>query len=205
MFHMMNEARLAVGMGAAALGYTGYLRSVRYARERLQGRLPGASPDSAQVPIIEHPDVRRMLLAQKTYAEGAMALLLYCSQLLDEQQTAESATERERARMVLDVLTPIAKSWPSQWCLEANSLAIQVHGGYGYARDYGIEQLYRDNRLNAIHEGTHGIQALDLLGRKTKLDGGTAFAAFLQVMRATVARGAQTGGEAADGRTRTQR
>jgi len=196
MFHMMNEARLGVGMCAAALGYTGYLRSLAYARERLQGRPAGSASTSAQVPIIDHPDVRRMLLAQKAYAEGAMALLLYCSQLLDEQQTAPSVAEREHARMVLEVLTPIAKSWPSQWCLEANSLAIQVHGGYGYARDYGIEQLYRDNRLNAIHEGTHGIQALDLVGRKIRMDGGDAFAALLQVMRATVTHAAKIGGEA---------
>jgi butyryl-CoA dehydrogenase len=198
MFHMMNEARLGVGMCAAALGYTGYLRALQYARERLQGRPAGAGSATAQVAIIEHPDVRRMLLAQKAYAEGAMALLLYCSRLLDEQQTALSPAEEQRARMVLDVLTPIAKSWPSQWCLEANSLAIQVHGGYGYARDYGIEQLYRDNRLNAIHEGTHGIQALDLVGRKVRLDGGAAFAAVLQVMRDSVAHADRLGGEAAE-------
>jgi butyryl-CoA dehydrogenase len=196
MFHMMNEARLGVGMCAAALGYTGYLRALGYARERLQGRPAGAGSSSPQVAIIEHPDVRRMLLAQKAYVEGAMALLLYCSRLVDEQQTARSPAEERRARMVLDVLTPIAKSWPSQWCLEANSLAIQVHGGYGYARDYGIEQLYRDNRLNAIHEGTHGIQALDLVGRKVRQDGGAAFAALLQLMRATVGRAVKIGGEA---------
>ena len=197
MFHMMNEARLGVGMCAAALGYTGYLRSLAYARERLQGRPSGAGSATAQIPIIEHPDVRRMLLAQKAYAEGAMALLLYCSKLLDEQQTAPTQAARERARMVLEVLTPIAKSWPSQWCLEANSLAIQVHGGYGYARDYGVEQLYRDNRLNAIHEGTHGIQALDLVGRKIRQDGGAAFSALLQTMRATITHATQIGGEAA--------
>jgi butyryl-CoA dehydrogenase len=196
MFHMMNEARLGVGMCAAALGYTGYLRALGYARERLQGRPAGAGSGSPQVAIIEHPDVRRMLLAQKAYVEGAMALLLYCSRLVDEQHTAQSPAEERRARMVLDVLTPIAKSWPSQWCLEANSLAIQVHGGYGYARDYGIEQLYRDNRLNAIHEGTHGIQALDLVGRKVRQDGGATFAALLQLMRATVGRAVKIGGEA---------
>jgi hypothetical protein len=100
--------------------------------------------------------------------------------------------------LLLEVLTPIAKSWPSQWCLEANSLAIQVHGGYGYAREYGIEQLYRDNRLNAIHEGTHGIQALDLVGRKTQVDDGAAFAALLDMLYATVARAAAMGGQAAE-------
>ena len=107
-----------------------------------------------------------MLLAQKTYVEGALALMLYCARLLDEQHTRRATTERERPQLLLEVLTPIAKSWPSQWCLEANCLAIQVHGGYGYTREYEVEQYYRDNRLNPIHEGTHGIQGLDLLGRK---------------------------------------
>ncbi len=152
MFHMMNEARVGVGMGATALGYTGYLKSLDYARTRRQGRRLGGTE---VVPLVAHPDVRRMLLAQKAYVEGALALELYCSALLD----------RER-RDLLDILTPVAKSWPSQWCLEANSLAIQVHGGYGYTREYDVEQHYRDNRLNPIHEGTHGIQGLDLLGRK---------------------------------------
>ena len=155
MFHMMNEARIGVGVGAVALGYTGYLHSLEYARTRLQGRpLTDRDPHSSQVPIIDHPDVRRMLLAQKSYVEGGLALSLYCAKLVDDGDP------------LLDLLTPIAKSWPSQWCLAANDLAIQVHGGYGYTRDYPVEQFYRDNRLNPIHEGTHGIQALDLLGRK---------------------------------------
>lgn len=161
MFPMMNEARIGVGLGAAALGYTGYLRAVDYARSRPQGRsLDDKDPTTEQVPIIEHTDVRRMLLAQKAYVEGALALELYCSRLLDEQLTAATAEDRDRALLLLDVLTPIAKSWPSPWCLEANSLAIQVHGGYGYTRGFAVEQLYRDNRLNPIHEGTHGIQAV---------------------------------------------
>ena len=124
-----------------------------------------------QVRIIEHADVRRMLLAQKSYSEGALALNLYCARLVDEAHTGtpESANE---ARLLLEVLTPIAKSWPSEWCLEANSLAIQVHGGYGYTRDFPVEQYWRDNRLNMIHEGTHGIQAADLLGRKVLMEGG---------------------------------
>ena len=167
MFHMMNEARVGVGSGAMALGYTGYLKSLQYARERPQGRPVAAKdPTAPQVPILAHPDVRRMLLAQKCYVEGGLALVLYCGRLLDEETTADSAAERERAHLLLDTLTPIAKSWPSQWCLEANSLAIQVLGGYGYTREYDVEQHYRDNRLNPIHEGTHGIQGLDLLGRK---------------------------------------
>jgi alkylation response protein AidB-like acyl-CoA dehydrogenase len=188
MFHMMNEARIGVGMGAVLLGYTGYLHALDYARSRPQGRPPGAKdPASPQVPIIEHADVRRMLLAQKSYVEGGLALCLYCARLVDEQKTGEAAATREEARLLLDVLTPITKSWPSQWCLEANSLAIQVHGGYGYTRDYKVEQFYRDNRLNPIHEGTHGIQAMDLLGRKVGMEQGRAFELLLAKMRETTA------------------
>jgi alkylation response protein AidB-like acyl-CoA dehydrogenase len=167
MFHMMNEARIGVGLGAAMLGYAGYRYALQYARERPQGRPVGPSgkdPKQPQVPIVRHADVKRMLLAQKAYAEGALALNLYCARLVDEHKTAADPGERERAQQLLDVLTPIAKSWPSQWCLEADSLAIQVLGGYGYTREYPVEQHWRDNRLNMIHEGTHGIQALDLLG-----------------------------------------
>ncbi|OBB00807.1 acyl-CoA dehydrogenase [Mycolicibacterium fortuitum] len=177
MFHMMNEARLGVGMGAVALGYTGYLKSLEYARERPQGRPLGVKdPSTPQVPIIEHADVKRMLLAQKAYVEGGLALALYCAKLVD---TGDQA--------VLDILTPVAKSWPSQWCVEANSLAIQVHGGYGYTREYDVEQHYRDNRLNPIHEGTHGIQSLDLLGRKVTQNSGAGLAALGERVAVTVA------------------
>jgi alkylation response protein AidB-like acyl-CoA dehydrogenase len=187
MFHMMNEARIGVGLGATALGYTGYLHALEYARTRPQGRPLGAKdPSSPQVPIIEHADVRRMLLAQKAYVEGGLALGLYCSRLVDDAETAAESNDRERAALLLDVLTPIAKSWPSQWCLAANDLAIQVHGGYGYTRDYPVEQFYRDNRLNPIHEGTHGIQALDLLGRKLAIHGGAGLTALDRAIRATV-------------------
>jgi len=175
MFHMMNEARIGVGMGATVLGYTGYLHALAYARERPQGRLPGGkNAQQPQVKIIEHADVRRMLLTQKTYVEGALALCLYCSSLVDESQTTQDDKVRREAGLLLDILTPVAKAWPSQYCLEANSLAIQVHGGYGYTREYPVEQFYRDNRLNPIHEGTNGIQALDLLGRKAGMNDGAA-------------------------------
>ncbi|CAE6787617.1 3-methylmercaptopropionyl-CoA dehydrogenase [Paraburkholderia aspalathi] len=175
MFHMMNEARIGVGLGAVMLGYRGYLASLDYARERPQGRRPdNKNPLDPQLPLIEHADVRRMLLAQKAYVEGAYALCLYAARLVDEQNTGESDTARAEAGLLLDLLTPIVKSWPSQWCLEANSLAIQIHGGYGYTREYPVEQFYRDNRLNMIHEGTHGIQAIDLLGRKVVMKQGAA-------------------------------
>ena len=118
------------------------------------------------MPLIRHPDVKRMLLAQKAYAEGAMALVLYAGRLLDEERTAADDLAKHRAGALLSLLTPVVKTWPSEWGLAANDLAIQVHGGYGYTRDFDVEQLYRDNRLNAIHEGTTGIQGLDLLGRK---------------------------------------
>jgi len=199
MFTMMNEARLGVGMGAVALGYTGYLKSVDYARERPQGRpVTAKDPTTPQIPIIEHADVKRMLLAQKAYVEGGMALLLYCAKLVDLQHSAESDEEREAVTLLLDILTPVGKSWPSQWCLEANSLAIQVHGGYGYTREYDVEQHYRDNRLNAIHEGTHGIQSLDLLGRKVTQRGGASLAALGAAIAQTVDAATAAGGEAAD-------
>ena len=199
MFHMMNEARLGVGLGAVALGYTGYLKSVQYAQDRPQGRPPTAKdPASPQVPIIEHADVRRMLLAQKSYVEGAMALLLYCAQLVDVESSPVSPEEGESAGLLLGLLTPIAKSWPSQWCLEANNLAIQVHGGYGYTREYDVEQHYRDNRLNPIHEGTHGIQSLDLLGRKVVQHGGAGLAELTRTVGVTVAKATAIGGEPAE-------
>ncbi len=198
MFHMMNEARVSVGAGAMALGYTGYLHAVQYAGERTQGRsLADKDPASPPVRLVEHADVRRMLLAQKSYVEGALALVLYCGRLVDEVATADAEEDRATADALLGMLTPIAKSWPSQWCLAANDLAIQVHGGYGYTRDYAVEQFYRDNRLNPIHEGTHGIQALDLLGRKVVVDGGRGLALLTDRMRATTARATQAGGDAA--------
>ncbi len=189
MFHMMNEARIGVGLGATALGYTGYLHALDYARNRPQGRPPlGKDASQPQVPIVAHADVRRMLLAQKSYVEGALALNLYCAKLVDDERTGETDAMKHEAHLLLDILTPIAKSWPSQWCLEANNLAIQVHGGYGYTRDYNVEQFYRDNRLNPIHEGTHGIQGLDLLGRKVVMQGGAALRALSGRLRDTIAR-----------------
>jgi hypothetical protein len=195
MFHMMNEARIGVGSGAVALGYAGYLHALDYARTRTQGRpLDQRDPTAPPVPIIEHPDVRRMLLAQKSYVEGGLALVLYCARLLDEAQVAAGDEERRALTGLLDLLTPVAKSWPSEWCLRANDLAIQVHGGYGYTRDFPVEQLYRDNRLNPIHEGTHGIQALDLLGRKVPQEGGAHVAGLVRRMQGTIGRAREAEG-----------
>jgi alkylation response protein AidB-like acyl-CoA dehydrogenase len=189
MFNMMNEARIGVGLGAVMLGYTGYLQSLDYARNRPQGRPPAnKDPSQPQIPLIEHTDVRRMLLAQKSYVEGGLALILYCARLVDEEKTADSLEARTSATLLLDILTPIAKSWPSQWCLEANNLAIQIHGGYGYTREYNVEQLYRDNRLNPIHEGTHGIQGIDLLGRKVVMNSGAAMKLLSEKILQTLVR-----------------
>jgi butyryl-CoA dehydrogenase len=202
MFHMMNEARIAIGMSAAMLGMAGYEAALAYARQRPQGRPmteAGKNPAQAQVPIIEHADVKRMLLAQKAYAEGALALELYCARLVDEQHTGEPAAAAEAA-LLLELLTPIAKSWPSEWCLEGNSLAIQVHGGYGYTRDFPVEQLWRDQRLNMIHEGTHGIQALDLLGRKVLMQGGAGLKLLAGRMSDSIARAGQVQGLAEYGK-----
>jgi alkylation response protein AidB-like acyl-CoA dehydrogenase len=190
MFHMMNEARIGVGLGATMLGAAGYEASLAYAKQRSQGRPIGAGGKDASAPpvrLIEHADIRRMLLAQKAYVEGGMALALYCARLVDEQRTGapESAAQ---AGLLLEMLTPIAKSWPSEWALEANSLAIQIHGGYGYTRDFPVEQHWRDNRLNMIHEGTHGIQALDLLGRKAVMQGGAGLKLLAHRIDATIAR-----------------
>lgn len=198
MFHMMNEARVSVGAGAMALGYTGYLHSLDYARVRTQGRtLAHRDPSSPPVPLTAHPDVRRMLLAQKSYVEGALALILYCARLVDEAATQTDPAAAREAEQLLGLLTPIAKSWPSQWGLVANDLAIQVHGGYGYTRDYPVEQLYRDNRLNPIHEGTFGIQALDLLGRKVVEGEGAVLGLLADRVRATCEAATGSGGDAA--------
>ena len=186
MFHMMNEARIGVGMAASMLGFAGYEAALDYAKARTQGRaLTNKDPASPPVRLIEHADIKRMLLAQKAYVEGALALELYCARLVDEQHTG-TPEATEEARLLLEVLTPIAKSWPSEWCLEANSLAIQVHGGYGYTRDFPVEQYWRDNRLNMIHEGTHGIQAMDLLGRKVLMEGGRGLQLLAERINTTV-------------------
>ena len=188
MFHMMNEARIGVGHGAVMAGLAGYLYSLDYARTRLQGRHPqDKDPTAPQVPIIEHADVRRMLMAQKAAVEGGLMLVLWCATLVDRRKTVSDPVEVERLGLLLDLLTPIAKSWPSEYCLEANKLAIQVLGGYGYTRDYPVERFYPDNRLNHIHEGTWAIHGLDLLGRKVRMGGGAALAHLVEHLDQIVA------------------
>ena len=179
MFQLMNEARLGVGMGAVMLASAGYRASLAYARERRQGRLPGEKdPASAQVPILAHADVRRMLLRQKAISEGAFAFALQAAIWVDVHAHASDAAARRDAGLLLDLLTPVVKAWSAQWGCASNDLAIQVLGGYGYTREFPVEQLWRDNRLNPIHEGTNGIQALDLLGRKLPMAGGAGWQAL---------------------------
>jgi hypothetical protein len=179
MFHMMNEARIGVGLGATMLGMAGYEASLDYARNRPQGRpcpVPAArtpQPQSASssTPTSSACCWRRRPMSKARWRWSCTAPAWWTS------STPAMPQPRTRRRLLLEVLTPIAKSWPSEWCLEANSLAIQVHGGYGYTRDFPVEQYWRDNRLNMIHEGTHGIQGMDLLGRKVVMDGGAGLQA----------------------------
>jgi alkylation response protein AidB-like acyl-CoA dehydrogenase len=195
MFHMMNEARVTVGLCAAGLGFAGYRYALDYARNRPQGRAASMKdPGSPQVPILHHADVRRMLLAQKSWVEGGLDLALYCARLVDDLATAEDDAERQTLSLLLELLTPVAKSWPSEYALEANKLAMQVAGGAGYTRDLPLERLYRDNRLNHIHEGTYGIHGLDLLGRKVVQQDGAALRIFLARVQATIAQALATAG-----------
>ena len=183
MFKMMNEARIGVGMGAAMIGYRGYLESLAYAKDRPQGRAPSTrGSDSAPINIIEHTDVKRMLLAQKSYVEGSLALCLFAARLVDEYEEGKN----EDSGILLDLLTPVVKSYPSYYGPRANDLAIQILGGAGYIREYPVEQCYRDNRLNPIHEGTHGIQSLDLLGRKLWQHNGKGQQLLLQRIQNTL-------------------
>jgi butyryl-CoA dehydrogenase len=184
MFQMMNEARIGVGMGAAVLGYQGFTASLEYARDRVQGRLPSnKDPASRQVRLVEHADVRRMLLAQKAYSEAALAMCFYASALFEDAHTADSAQQKHHAFLLLDLITPVVKSWSSKYGVAANDLAIQVLGGAGYTREYPLEQYYRDNRLNPIHEGTEGIHGIDILGRKVMLNNGEMFKHFADTLQ----------------------
>lgn len=188
MFHMMNEARIMVGFSGAINALAGYRYSLDYAKERPQGRLPSCKdPLTPQVNIIEHADVRRMLLAQKAYAEGGFALCMFGAHLVDDIKTSDSPERRAYASLLLDTLIPIIKTWPSEYGCKANSMAIQVMGGAGYVNEHPVEMFYRDNRLNPIHEGTTGIQSIDLLGRKIQIKEGAGFNAVLSEIHASIA------------------
>lgn len=194
MFQMMNEARIGVGVMSSSIAWRGFSESLRYARERPQGRLPSNKDAlSPQVKLVEHADVRRLLLAQKAYAEGSLALCLYASSLFEDQHTHPDARARDSARRLLDLLTPIVKSWPARYGAVANDMAIQVLGGAGYTRDYPLEQLYRDQRLNMIHEGAEAIHGIDLLGRKVVMDEGAGLRLFIDIVRRDARRASEDG------------
>lgn len=190
MFHMMNEARLGVGMGAAAVAMRAQALSVDYARTRLQGRTVNAADP---VPIAAHPDVARQLTRQAALARAGLSIVLFCGALIDERNSAPTPQARTEADALLGLLTPVAKTWTSEWGLEVNSIAIQIHGGYGYTRDFDVEQLYRDQRLNPIHEGTTGIQGIDFIGRKLLKEKGVGLDALGRRLGATLERATRAG------------
>jgi alkylation response protein AidB-like acyl-CoA dehydrogenase len=198
MFQMMNEARIMVGMNGVATALVAYHEAVAYARERPQGRPAGIRDATRpQSPIIEHADVRRMLLRQKSIVEGGLSLLIAASYQADVALHGTDEDSRKRAQLLVDLLTPVAKTFPAERGFESNALAVQVHGGYGYSSEYLPEAWLRDQKLNSIHEGTTGIQGLDLLGRKVVAGGGAALQAFGEEVAATVARARKAGVEAA--------
>jgi len=186
MFQMMNEARIEVGAGATAIAEAAYYASLDYSRKRLQGRrLSTKDPTLPQVPIIEHPDVKRMLLFQRSIAEGSLALLIQCGKYADLVGVL-AGEEREKNELLLDILTPVAKSYPSEMGLLSISAGLQCLGGSGYCDDYPLEQYYRDARIHPIHEGTTGIHGLDLLGRKVVMKGGKAYKLYLKEVQGTI-------------------
>lgn len=204
MFQMMNEARILVGLAGVATAYVAYQEALEYAKTRPQGRpITSKDPTSPQVPIIEHADVRRMLLRQKAIVEGGLALVVTTARYADLADHATTEEERSRAKALLDLLTPITKTFPAEKGFESNALAVQVHGGYGYTSEYMPEAWLRDQKLNTIHEGTTGIQGMDLLGRKVVAGGGAALRALFEEVERGVAR-AKAAGVSADWISRLQ-
>ncbi len=189
MFQMMNEARVDVGMGAAAIASAAYYASLDYARQRPQGRpVTGKDPLAPQIPIIGHADVKRMLLFQRAVVEGSLALIFQCSYYVDLALVSEGE-EKEKYELLLDLLTPVAKSYPSEMGILSVSQGLQCLGGYGYCDEFPLEQYYRDVRIHTIHEGTTGMQGMDLLGRKAVMKNGKAFFLYLSELDKAVAAG----------------
>jgi butyryl-CoA dehydrogenase len=187
MFQMMNEERIGVGLGAASIASAAYHASMAYCRERCQGRpLTSRNPLSSQVPIIYHADVKRMLLFQRSVVEGSLSLLMQCSLYQDLTQAGASIDEPETYRLLLELLTPVAKTYASEMGILSVSAAIQCFGGYGYCQDFPVEQHFRDMRIHPIHEGTTGIQGMDLLGRKVVMENGKAFVLYLQTVQTAI-------------------
>jgi len=187
MFQMMNEARIGVGMGATAMAAAAYYASLEYTKTRCQGRKLGQKdPNRPPVPIIEHADVKRMLLFQRAFVEGALSLVMQCSKYVDLQKVT-AGEEKEKFNLLLEILTPIAKNYPSEMGNISISQGLQCLGGAGYCDDYPLEQYYRDCRIHPIHEGTTGIQAMDLLGRKVVIKNGQAFLLYINELQNTLA------------------
>ncbi|MDR2356220.1 MAG: acyl-CoA dehydrogenase [Clostridiales Family XIII bacterium] len=185
MFNMMNEQRIVVGMEGISMGSSAYLHALDFARERKQGVAFGQKT-GPQVPIIEHPDVRRNLLFMKSYTEGIRALLLYAAKCLDLKELVSDEAERQKYSDLVEILTPICKAGGSERGFDVCTAAIQIFGGYGYCQEYYVEQLARDCKITSIYEGTNGIQANDLLGRKIVMRDATAFKALIDEMRAVI-------------------
>ena len=175
MFVMMNEARLHVGMQGFACVSASYLNALNYARERIQGKALTAPKDSPSVPIIQHPDIRRILLTMKSFSEGMRSILFYVGFMEDRVKTAQNQEEKNRCQGIIDVLIPVAKGYITDRAFELCGLGLEVFGGYGFTKEYPQEQLLRDCKITQIYEGTNGIQAMDLLGRKLGLNKGQAF------------------------------
>jgi alkylation response protein AidB-like acyl-CoA dehydrogenase len=194
MFLMMNEARLLVGLQAMTCASNSYLNALNYARQRVQGRhlLQMMNPEAPAVAIIQHPDVRRMLMTMKAYVEGMRSLLYYVCSLTDQRNTADAEQEKARLQGVIDLLIPIAKGYVSDRSQEVCNLGLQIYGGYGYIREYPQEQLVRDCRITQIYEGTNGIQAMDLLGRKLGLNQGKPIMDLLGEIQKTITRAKET-------------
>jgi butyryl-CoA dehydrogenase len=194
MFHLMNEARLGVGTGAAAIASAAYYKSLEFAKMRTQGRKANEKdPTLPMVPIIEHAETRRLLLSQRSIVDGSLSLILQCGRYIDLQQVAPEEM-KDHYGLLLDLLTPIAKSYPSEMGIQSVSQGLQIFGGSGYCDEYPMEQYYRDARIHPIHEGTTAIHGMDLLGRKVRMRDSKAFELYLNEVRFAI----ETGSAVAD-------
>ena len=189
MFLMMNEARLLVGMQGLSCASASYLNALNYARERVQGKnlLQMMNPDAPSVPIIQHPDVRRMLISMKAYVEGMRSLLYYAGSLTDQMTVCSDEKDKARLQGMLDLLIPVCKGYVTDRAFDICSTGVQVYGGYGFTREYPQEQLLRDCRITLIYEGTNGIQAMDLLGRKLGMNKGKPIMDLMVEIQKTLA------------------
>ncbi|PIE67890.1 MAG: acyl-CoA dehydrogenase [Deltaproteobacteria bacterium] len=185
MFYMMNEARLSTGTQALSCSSASYLHALDYARTRMQGPMMGAK-EKKQVAIINHPDVRRMLMNMKMFVDGMRSLHYYIASREDFKQFVDDPAEKEKMQNVIDILIPIAKGYVTDRAVEVCNIGIQIFGGYGYTKEFPVEQLLRDVRITAIYEGTNGIQAIDLLGRKLGMKGGQLLTDLMTEMKKTI-------------------